>query len=350
MQVTLSQRTRAALQHLGSTQGYAGGVLQAAAAKEYDTRVVDQPTSLEDRQRSVSEALADTAAWHFDRLLTRWVAEETYVTVLPGIEEIRDEVEAFMDVKDGPGSLTLNPDVDAPQYWQDGFHLTPGGWDGHDLMGAAVDELQYAYILTPGGVGAVATGKNLHDQRTLVAMEGPREAYRHIVELGSGTGRYTRAIRRTYPDAKLTAIELSTSSLRYGHALAAELGYDIDWVQAAAEHTGLPDASVDLVTYYTLVHEAPMDANVEIMAEAFRILEPGGEILIGDAGPYREQTAFRAVVLDWETENRGEPYWRAALLADLPAALESVGFTGVESYGLDGGTFPWVTRAVKPSN
>ncbi|MGL3149013.1 class I SAM-dependent methyltransferase [Microbacterium sp. A82] len=349
MEVQLSQRTRASLEYLGSTQGFAGGTLQVIAGQEYAENAVDQPTELEDRWKSVSETLADSAAWSFDRLLTRWVAEETYVHVLPGIEEIRDDVEDFMNVSDdAPGSLTLDPSVDAPQYWKDGFHLTPGGWDGHDLMGAAVDELQYAYILTPGGVGAVRTGKNLHDQRTLTAMEANRDSYSHIVEMGSGTGRYTRPLRRTYPDAKLTAIELSTSSLRYARALAAELGYDIDWVQAAAENTGLPDASADLVTYYTLIHEVPMDANLQIMKESFRILEPGGEILIGEVGPYAEQSAFRTVVLDWETENRGEPFWRAALLADLPALLESVGFTDIQSYGLDGGTFPWVTKAVKP--
>jgi SAM-dependent methyltransferase len=349
MQVSLTQRTRAALQHLGSSQGYAGGILQAVAAKTYDENVVNQPKDLEDRQRSVAETLVNSSSWHFDRFLTRWVAEETYVHVLPGIEEARDDIEAFIDVKDGSGSLTLNPEVVAPVYWKGGFHLTPGAWDGHDLMGAAVDEPQYAYVLTPGGVGAVRTGENLHDQRTLVAMETAKKSYRHIVELGSGTGRYTRILCKTYPEAKVTAIELSTSSLRYGYALTSELSYDIDWIQASAEKTGLAGESVDLVTYYTLVHEVPMDANLQILHEAFRILEPGGEILIGEAGPYREQTAFRAVVLDWETENRGEPYWRAALLADLPALLESVGFAGVKSYGLDGGTFPWVTRAVKPA-
>jgi hypothetical protein len=54
------------------------------------------------------------------------------------------------------------------------------------------------------------------------------------------------------------------------------------------------------------------------------------------------------VVLDWETENRGEPFWRDALLMDLPGMLTAAGFVDIEAYGIGGGVHPWVTRARKP--
>lgn len=348
MDIELSQRSRAALQFLGATQSFSGGVLQKKAAARYDAEVPEPPLALDERKTSVETTLADDSAWCFDRLLTRWVAEEAYVRALPAVEEVRDELAAWTESQTPAGTLTLNPDVEAPAYWENGFHLAPGGWDGHDLTGPAIHELVFKYILTPGGVGAVQTGENLNDQRSLAAREAREEQYENIVELGSGPGRFTHALRRTYPGAKLTAVELSTTSLVYGHALAGEAGYDIDWVQADAAETGLPSGEADLVAAYTLMHEVPTASNQLILDEAFRLLAPGGDLLISEVAPYNLHTAFRAVVLDWETENRGEPFWRDALLMDLPGMLTAAGFTEIEAYGIGGGVHPWITRARKP--
>lgn len=130
-----------------------------------------------------------------------------------------------------------------------------------------------------------------------------------------------------------------------------DLGRDarIDWRQAPAEATGLPDGTADLVACYTLMHEVPAEVNLKIVAEMYRLLEPGGDLLISEIAPYEHQSAFRAVVLDWETENRGEPYWREVMAMDLHAVLAEVGFVDIESYGVGGGIYPWVTRATKPA-
>ena len=71
--------------------------------------------------------------------------------------------------------------------------------------------------------------------------------------------------------------------------------------------------------------------------------------MIGDVAPYDRQTPFRALILDWETENRCEPYWRGSCLRDLPEMLRQAGFIDVQDYGLGGGTYPWITRGRKPS-
>lgn len=348
MDIKLSQRSRSALQFLGASQSYAGGTLQKRAAQEYEAAVPHPPTQILDQIESVETTLAASAAWGFDRLLTRWVAEEAYVRALPAAEEVRDEIIEWSASQPVAGTLTLNPDVIAPDYWENGFHLAPGGWDGHDLTGPAIHELIFKYILTPGGVGAVQTGENLNDQRYMSARESTEKSYGHIVELGAGTGRFTFALRNVFPEARVTAVELSTTALKYGFALAGQAGYDVDWLQAAAEDTGLPSGTADLVAANTLLHEVPTESNQLILDEAFRLLKPGGDLLISEVAPYTEHTAFRAVVLDWETENRGEPFWRAALSMDLTAMLTKSGFVDIEAYGLNGGVHPWVNKARKP--
>lgn len=349
MKVELQQRDRAGMQFIGSVQAFAGKTLQAAAAAEYAAEVPQPPAGLDERRASVYDTLSNSGVWAFDRLLTRWVAEEIYVRCLPAIESVRSEAEDWLEVTDPSGTLTLRPDLVPPAYWEHGFHLTPGGWDGHDLMGPAVAELVVNYVFAPGGVGAVRTGSNATDQRTLVAREAPSDSYEHIVDFGTSSGRYTFALRDVYPDARITGVDLSKALLRHAYALSSRDGADIDWLQADVENTGLESESADLVTFYTLMHEVPAESNRKILAEAFRILQPGGHLLIGEIAPYDKQPAFTAVVLDWETENRGEPYWREVLALDLPAELREAGFVEVEAYGVGGSVYPWVTRAVKPT-
>jgi 2-polyprenyl-3-methyl-5-hydroxy-6-metoxy-1,4-benzoquinol methylase len=349
MKVTLNQRHRAGLEFLGVVQAFAGKVLQPAAAQLYSEQVPLPPLDLDARKASVYECLGDVACWQFDRLLTRWVAEEVYVRALPAIESVRPEVEAWLQVSEPSGSLTLDPDLKPPAYWEHDFHLTPGGWDGHDLMGPAISELVFNYVLTVGGVGAVRTGEKLNDQRTEVAREMLPYAPKRIVEFGASSGRFTFALRQTFPDARITALELSVSALRHGFAWSAEKGANIDWRQADVEHSGLEPASADLVAFYTLMHEVPAANNLGILAEAFRVLAPGGRVMIGEIAPYEKQSAFRSVVLDWETENRGEPYWRDAMAMDIPGALADLGFQDIKAYGLGSGLYPWVTMARKPA-
>lgn len=349
MDVDLRQRRRASLEFLGSVQHFAGRTLQSAAAAQYDAAVPTPPASLDERRESVHSTLDGSSVWDFDRFLTRWVAEEIYVRALPAIEEIRGGVEEWLEVATPSGTLTLDEQLVPPAYWEHGFHLAPGGWDGHDLMGPAISELVFAYVLTPGGVGAVRAGENLNDQRSQVAGETRRTDYEHVVELGASSGRFTFALRRRLPDARITAVELSESALRHAHALSADKGARIDWWQGAAEDTKLDSGTADLVACYTLLHECPAEVNLAILAEAYRLLEPGGDLMISEIAPYEHQNAFRAVVLDWETENRGEPYWREVMALDLHRALADAGFVDIESYGVGGGVYPWVTRATKPA-
>ncbi|MBE1536565.1 class I SAM-dependent methyltransferase [Actinomadura algeriensis] len=344
----MSQRDRAGLEFLGSLQGYTGGVLQPAAAERYAELVPEPPQGLRERRRSVDEALADHGPWLFDRLFTRYVAEEIYVRSIPAAERARAGIEEWLDVpSDAPGSLTLDPDLDPPAYHAEGFHLTTGGWDGHDLMGVVISDLGYRYVLMPGGVGAVRAGENLMDQRTQVIREAPRRDYRRILEPGCGNGRFAVAVSDELPDAQYVGVELSRTQLEYARARCVHEGRSWELIQAAAEDTRLPDASVDLVAIFTLFHETPPKATEAILAEMFRVLEPGGDLVIGDIAPVERNGAFRSAVLDWETEHRGEPFMRSYLRLDMPSLVERAGFTDVKAYGLGKGDYPWIVRAHK---
>ena len=52
------------------------------------------------------------------------------------------------------------------------------------------------------------------------------------------------------------------------------------FVHAAAEATGLPGASADLVAACLVCHELPAEATRALLAEALRLLRPGGAVCI----------------------------------------------------------------------
>lgn len=349
----LHQQGRASLEFLGSLSGYSGRVLLNRARTQVEQRVSADDVSpvLRERVKTVAEALSDSKEYAFDRLITRYVAEKKEERAFDALAPIQADVEALLVADEGRGgSLTLDPTLRPPRYYAETeFHLTPGGWNGHPLMGALLHELVYPYILNPGGVGAVTTGENVYDQRFEAARHARRSDYSRIVEFGVGTGQYAAALQRAFPSAHIIGIDLAEPLLRWARHVAVERGYTWELRQAAAESTGLPDASVNLATAYILFHEIPPRAAAAVTREMFRVLEPGGDVLIADVAPYSRQEPFQTLILDWETENRNEPFWRQALLTDRAALLRDAGFTDVEEFAVGPGNYPWITRGTKPA-
>ena len=90
------------------------------------------------------------------------------------------------------------------------------------------------------------------------------------LDLGSGTGCFSRALAQTFPESEGVALDIAEGMLRY----ARPLGGATHYVSGDAEHLPLRDASVDLMFSSLAVQWCPDFSAV--LSEARRVLKPGG--------------------------------------------------------------------------
>jgi len=360
----LTQRGRAGLELLGSIQKIASGPVRDAAAAKFAAdpegaalgkRWHDLTTDQD--EEDVLAAVADAVAiarrdplFRLERFCQGHVAWGIYELGIPAIEERRAIFGAQAPAAVTPlGTLELDPEMEFPDYYTAAeWHLRPGGWEGYDLYGPLGRHV-IPLIFRNGGFAAVPVGGKLASHRIDVLKQLPKAHYDDIYEPGCGPGPTLRAAHTVFPEARLTGSDLSPILLREGRAAASATGLTLHLKQRdSARDTGEPDASVDAVAIFALQHELPLAANRALFAEMFRILRPGGDIVMADPPPFRAVTPFHAAILDWDTDNRAEPFFSGACAADWAAELREAGFAEVDAYAVGPASYPWVTRGTKP--
>jgi malonyl-CoA O-methyltransferase len=90
------------------------------------------------------------------------------------------------------------------------------------------------------------------------------------LDLGSGTGCFSRVLAQNFPQSEGIALDLAEGMLRY----ARPLGGAVHYVAGDAENLPLRDASVDLMFSSLAVQWCPDFSAV--LSEAGRVLKPGG--------------------------------------------------------------------------
>lgn len=170
---------------------------------------------------------------------------------------------------------------------------------------------------------------------------------RAIVDLGCGIATSSIELARRLPDAQLTLLDLSPYQLAAARRQAhnAGLAERTTYLHACAETTGLPDASADLVMSTLLFHELPRPQARAVVAEAYRLLPPGGRFVefdpIQQAVPWlwadRAINALLARLIR-------EVYWREYMSQPVWEVCCDTGFKHVERKLLV--AFPWVYQVI----
>jgi ubiquinone/menaquinone biosynthesis C-methylase UbiE len=163
-------------------------------------------------------------------------------------------------------------------------------------------------------------------ERALGAAAAPR-----ILDLGCGTGEMALAIARVRPGVKLIGVDGDGDVLARAAVKARAAGVELELHEALADRVPLADADVDCVVSTLMFHHLLPPAKRAALAEARRVLAPGGRLLVCDLGragdPLMRAAFFAVQLLD------GFANTREHARGELPEIISQAGFSDVTVFG-----------------
>ncbi|MCC0179545.1 class I SAM-dependent methyltransferase [Waterburya agarophytonicola K14] len=240
---------------------------------------------------------------------------EKFLQPLFGLMVDREELKELSDSInwDQECDRIASADLVYPEYYlSQNFHGITGGYL---TSGAAV-------TYDPVTQYALPPNETWNREAVIKAVTGNPSK---IIDLGCGTGSTTMLLKQAFPSAEVTGLDLSPQMLVMAEYKATQAGLDIQWLHGLAEATNLADGEFDLVTASLLFHETPVKIARSILEEAYRLLSPGGQIIILDG----HQKTLRQTT--WLTEIFEEPYINDYAAGSLDAWLGAAGFHEVRT-------------------
>lgn len=157
-----------------------------------------------------------------------------------------------------------------------------------------------------------------------------------ILDVGCGAGQTCVALARQ--GAQVSGLDLSDQQIAYAQALAAQHGVTVNFVQGDGEDLGAfaSESQEWVLSLYTLHY---MANPTRCLREAWRLLQPGGRLLISLDHPFRD--CF------YDAEEQEETIYPARSYFDQTPMLWPLGDTGIQMHSYHRTTSEWLTRLRK---
>jgi hypothetical protein len=166
-------------------------------------------------------------------------------SVIPVVEAGLDDLTRKIDALSGKarGSLSLEPNLQMPANMANiDVHLMPGGYAPSNTPAAGAVYDQGLAVFSAG-----LMGKNLDDigqsMANYIKVTHPDFHPQKILDCGATIGHNSLAWAEAYPDAEVHAIDVSASTVLYGHGRAESLGRPVHFHQMNATALKFADAS-----------------------------------------------------------------------------------------------------------
>lgn len=148
-----------------------------------------------------------------------------------------------------------------------------------------------------------------------------------VIDVGCGTGVFLEIAKQKYPGVRFIGIDPDKDALAIAKKRFERAHLDIELIHSFAESLPLENASVDICFSTLAFHHMPDEIKERAIKEIYRVLKPGGAIIIADFGP-SDSTAFRKALFFEKLE-----YIEGNLKGLIPKFLTDTGFSPPEVIG-----------------
>jgi ubiquinone/menaquinone biosynthesis C-methylase UbiE len=145
-----------------------------------------------------------------------------------------------------------------------------------------------------------------------------------VLDVACGTGRTLHQLAVAHPALRLYGVDLSPAYVRVARRRLADLA-EVALAVENAEALPFADAAFDAVTSVYLFHELPRNTRRAVAREMFRVVRPGGIVVIEDSAQLAESSEIASALQAFPAEFH-EPFYADYLEDDLAELLREVGF------------------------
>jgi ubiquinone/menaquinone biosynthesis C-methylase UbiE len=117
--------------------------------------------------------------------------------------------------------------------------------------------------------------------RRIIEQSAIQPGYR-LLEIGCGTGNLSILAKKLYPSVEAVGIDPDPKALSIARKKARRAGVGLEFQEAFSEQLPFPDTSFDRVLSAFMLHHIQPETKITALREAYRIIKPGGALLLAD--------------------------------------------------------------------
>ncbi|MCX5744038.1 MAG: class I SAM-dependent methyltransferase [Proteobacteria bacterium] len=226
---------------------------------------------------------------------------QRYLRALPGLVADMPNVLRRMRDNDYKDIPTVDKDR-YPAYYRRTFHWqTDGYFSDHS---AEIYELGVELLFR--GMADVMRRQVIPPITRFVRAHGPADRLK-LLDVACGTGRTLHQIAHTHPTLRLHGVDLSPAYVRTARKQLADVA-ELTLAVENGEHLPWADGTFDIVTSVYLFHELPRNARRNVVREMFRVVRPGGLVVIEDSAQLADSRALETALRGFPAEFH-EPFY-----------------------------------------